>query len=199
MIDFLAYLHVADAVSKKTKLRGMNAIKSVSVTVDARSFAPWSTQYVHVEDQKCYRIIRPLSLTFGHLRVRDLSGDTVFSVSKEKPFVPTYVMNRVNKSSILIRKAAPGYWVCEDSRRTWEVHRYSSIKCILSTEGRQMAIMSLSAGLPFVDEGKVYLRVHDSRHLDLAVAVALLVDGFSLNLNPILLNNNKIVTTAQSV
>ena len=62
-----------------------------------------------------------------------------------------------------------------------------------------MAIMSLCAGLPFLDEGKVYLRVHDSRHLDLALAVSLVVDGFSLNLNPILLNNNKVITTAQSV
>lgn len=63
-----------------------------------------------------------------------------------------------------------------------------------------MAIMSLSAGIPFVSDGKIYLRVHDSRHLDISVAVALLIDGFGVNLNPVLLNNNKvIVTSAQSV
>lgn len=176
----------------------MQSIKSVGVTI-AKSLIPWSSQYVWVEEQAYYTIHRPLSLTLGRLRVKDLQNQTVFSLTKERPFVPTYVMDRTGQSPITIRKASPGYWVCEDDDCTWEVHRYSSIKCILSTQGRQMAIMSLSSGLPFMDEGKIYLRVHDSRHLDLAVAVALLVDGFSLNLNPILLNNNKVVTTAQSV
>ena len=177
----------------------MHPIKSVSVTIDAKSLIPWSSQYVRVEEQAYYKVHRPLSLTFGRLVVKDLEHKVVFSLTKEQPFVPTYVMDRAEKSPIVIRKTNPGYWVCDDEECTWEVHRYSSIKCILSTEGRQMAIMSLSASLPFMDEGKIYLRVHDSRHLDLAVAVALLVDGFSLNLNPILLNNNKVVTTAQSV
>ena len=177
----------------------MHPIKSISVTVDAKSLIPWSSQYVWVEEQACYRVHRPLSLTLGRLVVKDLDNKTVFSLTKEQPFVPTYIMNRVDKPPVVIRKTNPGYWVCEDDNCTWEVHRYSSIKCILSTQGRQMAIMSLTTGLPFVDEGKIYLRVHDSRHLDLAVAVALLVDGFSLNLNPILLNNNKVVTSTQSV
>ena len=177
----------------------MHPIKSIGVTID-KSLIPWSSQYVRVEEQAYYTVRRPLSLTLGRLFVRDLKGQVVFSLTKEQPFVPTYVMNRTDKSPIIIRKANPGYWVCEDEGCTWEVHRYSSIKCILSTEGRQMAIMSLSASLPFMDEGKIFLRVHDSRHLDLALAVALLVDGFSLNLNPILFNNNKVIaTTAQSV
>lgn len=176
----------------------MHPIKSISVTVDTRSFIPWSPQYVQVEDQPCYRVVRPLSLTLGRLVVRDLAAKTIFTIKKEQPFVPVYVMDRSGKPPITIRKAATAYWVCQDGARTWEVHRYSSIKCILSTEGRQMAVMSLNSNLPFMDEGKIYLRVHDSRHLNLAVAVALLVDGFSLNLNSILLNNNK-VTTAQSV
>ena len=177
----------------------MQPIKSSSVTIDAKSLIPWSSQYVRVEEQVYYRVHRPLSLTLGRLVVKDLENNVVFSLIKEQPFVPTYVMDRTGNSPIVIRKANPGYWVCDDGECTWEVHRYSSIKCILSTQGRQMAIMSLSASLPFMDEGKVYLRVHDSRYLDLAVAVALLVDGFSLNLNPILLNNNKVVTTTQSV
>ena len=176
----------------------MYPIKSISVTIDAKSLIPWSSQYVRVEDEVYYRLHRPLSLTLGRLVVKDLEAKTVFLLTKEQPFVPTYIMERTGKSPIIIRKANPGYWVCEDDDCTWEVHRYSSIKCILSTQGRQMAIMSLSANLPFMDEGKIYMRVHDSRHLDLAVAVALLVDGFSLNLNAILLNNNK-VTSAQSV
>ena len=175
----------------------MHPIKSIAVTIDAKSWIPWSSQYVRVEEQACYKVHRPLSLTFSPLVVKDLQGGKVFSIVKEQPFVPTYTMNRPDEPPIIIRKASPGYWVCEDVNGTWEVHRYSSIKCILSTEGRQMAIMSLNANLPFMDEGKIYLRVHDSRHLNLAVAVALLVDGFSLNLNPILMNNNKVVATPQ--
>ncbi len=63
-----------------------------------------------------------------------------------------------------------------------------------------MAIMSLSASLPFVSDGKIYLRVHDSRHLNISVAVALLINGFGINLNPVLLNNNKVIATStQSV
>lgn len=177
----------------------MHSIKSISVTIDARSVVPWSSQYVRVEEEICYQLRRPFSLTLGRLRIKDLEGKTVFSLKKEKAFVPVYFMDRTDKPSITIRKVSPGYWVCNDGDSTWEAHRYSSIKCILSTQGRQMAIMSLNSNLPFVDEGKIYLRVHDSRHLDLAIAVALLVDGFSLNLNPILLNNNKVVTSAQSV
>ena len=177
----------------------MHPIKSISVTIDAKSLIPWSSQYVRVEEQDYYKVHRPLSLALGRLVVKDLKGRPVFSLTKEHPFVSTYVMKRANKPPIVIRKTNPGYWVCEDDDCTWEVHRYSSIKCILSTQGRQMAIMSLSANLPFMDEGKIYLRVHDSRHLNLAVAVALLVDGFSLNLNSILLNNNKVVTSTQSV
>lgn len=177
----------------------MHPIKSISVTIDARSFIPWSTQYVRVEEETYYRLRRPFSLTLGRLSVKDLQGKTVFSLRKEQAFLPVYTMDRVGKSPVTIRKVSPGFWLCQDDDSTWEVHRYSSIKCILSTQGRQMAIMSLNANLPFVDEGKIYLRVHDSRHLNLAVAVALLVDGFSLNLNPILLNNNKVVTSAQSV
>ena len=177
----------------------MHPIKSSSVVIDAKSFLPWSLQQVWVEEKVYYTIRRPLSLTLGRLIVRDVEGNDVFSLTKERPFVPTYLMSRVDHPPVTIRKANPGYWQCNDGDNIWEVHRYSSIKCILSTQGRQMAIMSLSAGLPFVDEGKIYLRVHDDRYLDLAIAVALLVDGFSLNLNPILLNNNKVVTTAQSV
>lgn len=176
----------------------MHTIKSISVTIDSRSFLPWSSQYVRVDEAVCYRIHRPWSMALGSLKIKDLDGQTVFSIKKDQPFVPIYTMYRPHRSAIIIRKASPGYWVCEEGTRTWEVHRYSSIKCILSTEGRQMAIMSLSANLPFMDDGQVYLRVHDHRHLNLAVAVALLMDGFSFHMNPILLNNNK-VTAAQSV
>ena len=176
----------------------MNAIKSISVTVDGRTFVPWATRYVRVEAQKCYQIHCPFSLMLGRLVARNMDAETVFSVKKESLFVSTYVMERPGRETIKIRKVSTGYWICQEGKRTWEVHRYSSIKCILSTEGRQMGIMSLNANLPFTDEGEIFLRVHDRRYLDLSIAVALLVDGFSLNLSPILLNNNK-VTAAQPV
>lgn len=178
----------------------MNPITSQSVAISARSFVPWSSQCIWVENELCYRVHRPISLSLGNLTVKDLHDNLVFSLRKCQPFVPTYLMTGPEMDKITIRKASPSYWVCNSDDCCWEAHRYSSIKCILTTEGRQMAIMSLSANLPFMHDGKVYLRVHDSRHLNVAVAIALLIDGFSLNLNPILLNNNKVVvTSAQSV
>ena len=178
----------------------MSSITGYSVTIGARSFLPWSSQSVWVDDKPCYTVQRPISLTLGRLVVKDLEGNLVFSLKKNQPFIPAYLMSGSETSDVVIRKASPGYWVCSNDNCCWEVHRYSSIKCIVTTEGRQIAIMSLSASLPFMNDGKIYLRVHDGRHLNISVAAALLIDGFGINLNPILLNNNKvIVTTAQSV
>ncbi len=178
----------------------MSSITGYSVTIEARSLLPWSSQRIWVDDEPYYTVQRPVSLTLGRLRVKDLRGCTVFSLKKDQPFIPAYLMSGSQISDITIRKASPGYWVCSSDNCCWEVHRYSSIKCILTTKGRQMAIMSLSAGLPFMSDGKIYLRVHDSRHLNVSVAVALLIDGFGINLNPILLNNNKVIATStQSV
>lgn len=178
----------------------MSSITGYSVTIGARSFFPWSPQHIWVDDKLHYTVQRPVSLTLGRLTVKGLDGSPVFSLKKSQPFIPTYLMSSSETSDIIIRKASPGYWVCSNDDCCWEVHRYSSIKCILTTEGRQMAIMSLSVSLPFMNDGKIYLRVHDSRHLNVSVAAALLIDGFGINLNPILLNNNKvIVTSTQSV
>jgi hypothetical protein len=178
----------------------MSSITGYSVTIGARSFLPWSSQSVWVDDKPRYTVQRPISLTLGRLVVKDLQGNLVFSLRKSQPFIPTYFMSGSETSDVIIRKASPGYWVCSSDNCCWEVHRYSSIKCIVTTEGRQIAIISLSASLPFMNDGKVYLRVHDGQHLNISVAAALLIDGFGINLNPILLNNNKvIVTPAQSV
>lgn len=178
----------------------MSSITGYSVTIGARSIFPWSPQRIWVDDQPHYTVQRPVSLTLGSLTVKDLHKSSVFSLKKSQPFIPTYLMSGSETSDIVIRKVSPGYWVCSSNDCCWEVHRYSSIKCILSTEGRQMAIMSLSASLPFVSDGKIYLRVHDSRHLNISVAVALLINGFGINLNPVLLNNNKVIATStQSV
>ena len=178
----------------------MNSITGHSVTIGARSFLPWSLQRVWVEDQPCFTVHRSVSLALGRLVVKNANHAQVFSIKKSQLFIPTYLMTGPGMAETTIRKVSPGYWVCTNEDCCWEVHRYSSIKCILTTGGRQMAIMSLSAGLPFMSDGKVYLRVHDSQHLNVAVAMALLIDGYSLNLNPILLNNNKvIITSTQSV
>jgi hypothetical protein len=178
----------------------MSSITGYSVTIGARSFFPWSPQRVWVDDRPCYTVQRPVSLTLGKLTLKDLRGNRVFSLKKNRPFVPTYLMNIPNEPDVTIRKVSPGYWVCSNGNCCWEVHRYSTIKCILTTEGRQMAILSMGTGLPFIGDGKIFLRVHDSRHLNIAIAAALLIDGFGMNLNPIFLNNNKVVVTSpQSV
>lgn len=178
----------------------MSSITGYNVTIGTRSFFPWSLQHVWVDDKPYYTVQRPVSLTLGRLKVKDLRRNLIFSLKKSQPFIPTYHMSGSEMPPVVIRKVSPGYWLCSNEDCCWEVRRYSSIKCILTTEGRQMAIMSLSAGLPFMSDGKIYLRVHDSKHLNISVAVALLINGFGINLNPILLNNNKvIVTSAQSV
>ena len=171
---------------------------SLSVTIDSRSWLPWTSQKVQVEDKLCFEVRRPWSLRWGPLTLKSTTGDTVFTLQKERAFVPEYHLLPTEEHPITIRKVSLGYWTCQDNKHTYEVHRYGSIKCILACEGRQLAIMSLSANLPFVDEGKTYLRVHDPEHLNLSIAVALLVDGFGLNLNPVLLNNNK-ATSVQTV
>ena len=171
---------------------------SLSVTIDSRSWLPWTCQKVQVEDKPCFEVRRPWSLRWSPLTMKNMAGNTVFTLQKERAFVSEYQLLPIEKHPITIRKVSLGYWICEEGERTYEVHRYGSIKCILACEGRQLAIMSLCANLPFMDEGKTYLRVHNREHLNLSIAVALLIDGFGLNLNPVLLNNNK-ATSVQTV
>lgn len=72
------------------------------------------------------------------------------------------------------------------------INRLGAVKCVLSEQGKQLAIMSLNTNLPFVEDRNTYLRVNSESYLHLSIAAALIVKGFGINLNPLFLNNNKL-------
>lgn len=79
------------------------------------------------------------------------------------------------------------------------VNRLGGIKCVLSQEGRQLAIMSLGTNLPFVKDRNTYIRVNSDDYLHIAIASALLISGFGININPLLLNNNKMSSSMRPI
>lgn len=113
---------------------------------------------------------------------RDQFGNIIFSLNKQR-FSSSYELKEPDGSVVSLHHLQPGHWICESPDWTMEVYRLSGSKCVLSKNGTQVAIMSIQPGLAWFNDHQIRIRVNEAPYLHLSIAVALLLDHFSLHIN----------------
>lgn len=168
------------------------SFRSINVIIKPRHFFPWVTQKIQVDGQEAFTIKRSYGLFSATTEVCEyVSKQIEIKIKKPLIYRSFFEVNVVDRT-YKIRKLSYWQWECCCEQETIMVNRLGGIKCVLSQEGRQLAIMSLNTNLPFVKDRNTYIRVNSDDYLHLSIAVALLVNGFGLNINPLFLNNSKL-------
>ncbi|MEQ9438871.1 MAG: hypothetical protein RIG62_07465 [Cyclobacteriaceae bacterium] len=139
-------------------------------------------------------IRRPLSLRWNQLVAKDTSRNIIFTLRKRGFFSYTYDLREKDGSTVCIRRIQSGHWICEYPDYAVAVYRLSGSKCVISKNGSQVAIMSIQPGLQLFNGHKIHLRVNEAQYLHLSIAVALLLDDFSLHVDTTMFRQPEVST-----
>lgn len=166
--------------------------RSVDVNIAPRHIFPWVKQCIQVDGKDTFDVTRSLSLFSATTNIHDSgSRDLVTRISRSSLYKAAYEVETADRTYI-IRKVSYYQWECHCKKEVLIINRLGGIKCVLSREGRQMAIMSLNSNLPFVDDKNTYIRVNREKYLHLSIAAALILKGFGFNIDPLFLNSDKL-------
>lgn len=168
------------------------SFRSINVIVKPRHFFPWISQKIQVDGQAMFHAKRSYGFFSSQTKVEKLHAAGVeFQIHQPNIYRAVYELHTADKI-YKIRKVSYWHWECHCGKDVIVINRLGGIKCVLSQEGRQLAIMSLGTNLPFIKDRNTYLRVNGDDYLHIALASALLLSGFGFNINPLLLNNSKL-------
>ncbi len=166
--------------------------RNVDVNIAPRHIFPWVKQHIQVDGKDMFDVTRSLSLSSATTNIRDAgSRDLVTRISRSSLYKAAYEVETADRTYI-IRKVSYYQWECRCKKEVLMINRLGGSKCVLSQEGRQMAIMSLSSNLPFVDDKNTYIRVNSGKYLLLSIASALILKGFGINPDFLFLNSDKL-------
>ncbi len=166
--------------------------RSVNVTIRPRQFLPWMKQLIQVDGDDTFEIKRRFHFFSLTTCIQDLkSREQVIKIRQPRAHKTVFEVTTPS-STFTIRKVSYWQWECRCKDDIIMINRLGAVKCVLSEQGKQLAIMSLNTNLPFVEDRNTYLRVNSESYLHLSIAAALIVKGFGINLNPLFLNNNKL-------
>lgn len=166
--------------------------RSVNVTIAPRHILPWVKQPIQVDGIDTFDVTRSLSLLSATTNVHDSkSRDLVIRISRSSLYKAEYEVE-TPECTYSISKVSYWQWECRRKKEVLMINRLGGAKCVLSREGRQMAILSLKSNLPFIDDRNTYIRVNSEKYLHLTIAAALILSGYGINMNPLFLNNNKL-------
>jgi len=166
--------------------------RSVNVLIRPRPLFPWSKQIIQVDGQNMFNIKRTYSLFSISTQVSKISDNELFVNIKQPRAHQTTFEVQIPQRTYSVRKVSYWHWECRCQQEVIMINRLSGIKCVLSQEGRQLAIMSLNTSLPFVEDRNTYIRVNSETYLPLSIAAALIVKGYGINFNTFLLNDPKL-------
>lgn len=168
------------------------SFRSINVIIRPRHFFPWVPQKIQVDGQTAFYVKRNYGFFSISTRVERIHPKGL-ELKIHQPFIHRSVYEVSTADKLYkIRKISYWQWECRCNEEVMMVNRLGGIKCVLSQEGRQLAIMSLGTNLPFVNDRNTYIRVNSDEYLHVALAASLLISGFGFNINPLLLNNNKL-------
>lgn len=168
------------------------SFRSINVIIKPRHFFPWITQKIQVDGQEAFTVKRHYGLFSLSTTVCSQSTKQI-EIKITQPLLYRSVFEvAMDDRTYKIRKISYWQWECRCDEEVILINRLGGIKCVLSQDGRQLAIMSLNTNLPFVQDKNTYIRVNSDEYLHLSIAAGLLVSGFGLNINPLFLNNSKL-------
>ncbi|MDF9801177.1 hypothetical protein OKW21_006440 [Catalinimonas alkaloidigena] len=175
------------------------SFRSINVIIEPRHFFPWIAQKIQVDGQATFYVKRTYRLLSATTKVKRINPRGL-EIKIHKPFIHSSGFEIITAGkNYRIRKISYWQWECRCEEEVIMVNRLGGIKCVLSQEGRQLAIMSLGTNLPFVKDRNTYIRVNSDDYLHIAIASALLISGFGININPLLLNNNKMSSSMRPI
>ncbi|MFP4092105.1 MAG: hypothetical protein ACLFUB_09760 [Cyclobacteriaceae bacterium] len=165
---------------------------SINVTIEPRSFFPWQSQKIQVEGKDMFFVERSYRLLSGKTYVKEYSTvKKVISIYQPRLQSTRFLLD-ISDKQYHIRRISYWQWECRCGNEYIMLNRLGGLKCILTHNGRQLAIMSLGSQLPFVADPNTYLRVNGEDKLHLAIATALIVKSISIHFNPMLLDNSQL-------
>lgn len=165
-----------------------------NVLVSGKSLWPWAKRQVWIEDNMHQSIARPVGFHWHRRVAKDLSGQVVFTLKKQSFFSSSYQLIEANRPVVNIRPVQFGYWICESATDKLEVYHLGGSKSIISQNGSQIAIMSIQPRFSLIYDHRVQLRVNKPEYLNFSIAMALLLDDFSLHLSTNILPKAKVST-----
>lgn len=165
---------------------------SINVTIEPRSFFPWQRQKIQVEGEDTFFVERSYRLLSGKTCVKECStGKEVISIHQPRLQSTRFLLDTSDRQ-YHVRRISYWQWECRCGNEYTMLNRLGGLKCILTHNGRQLAIMSLGSQLPFVADPNTYLRVNGKDNLHLAIATALIVKSISVHFNPMLLDDQQL-------
>jgi len=175
------------------------SVRSINVVIKPRHFFPWVKQKIQVDGQDTFNVKRSYSPLYSYTQIEQ--ADIHSSVVKiERSLLKCSVCQvSTPERTYKVRKISYWQWECRCDNETIMVNRLGGIKCVLSKEGRQQAIMSLGSNMPFVKDKNTYIRVNCDEYLHIAMAVALVINGFGINASPLMLNNSNELSPMRAV
>lgn len=165
-----------------------------NVIISGKTPWPWATRQVRVEDDMYLSVARPFGLYWSRRIAKSSSGQVIFLLKKRSPFSPDYVFDELGQPTVSVRFLQAGHWICESADDSLEVYRLGGSKSIVSRNGCQIAIMSLQPGISLFNDHPIRLRVNEEQYLHLSIAMALLLDDFSLRLNTSIFLQSEVST-----
>jgi len=163
--------------------------RSVNVIIKPRHIFPWRKQKIQVEGLHMLYARRCLRLFSSAIELRDQqSGDLMVRISQPKLYKAEYMVENAH-TTYTIRKVSYWHWECYSPNEQLAINRLSGIKCILSEQGRQIAIMSLNSNIPFLEDRNTYIRVNNEKYMYLSIAAALILKGTGIHFNSLLQQN----------
>jgi hypothetical protein len=159
---------------------------SINVKIATRSFFPWEKQKIQVEGEDMFAVKRSYRLFSGITRICVIeSGDTAVRITQPRLPKSDFEVEMADKH-YRVRRISYWQWECRSEHECIMLHRMGGMKCILTQNGRQLAIMTLGSDMPFVEDNYTYLRVNSDENLHLAMATALIVKSIGVHIKPLL-------------
>jgi len=166
--------------------------RNINVIIEPPHFFSWKKQSIQVDGSPMFEVRRSLRFFSIVNEVHDSHArKMVFRVIRPKLHKSEYKVETANVVYTL-RRISYWQWECCSENDKLYINRLGGTKCVLSKQGRQMAIMSLNTNLPFVEDRNTYIRVNNEKYLYLSVAAALILKGSGINLNSLLPEQHKL-------
>lgn len=166
--------------------------RSVNVIIEPLHFFSWRKQSIQVDGNSMLELRRSFRLFSLVNKVVDTrTRQEVLRVYRPKLHKYEYKLETANQVYTL-RRVSYWQWECCSKKDKLYVNRLGGTKCVLSHQGRQMAIMSLNSSMPFVQDRNTYIRVNNEKYIYLSIAAALILKGSGLNLNSLLPDQQKL-------
>lgn len=166
--------------------------RSFNVIIEPQHFFPWKKQKIQVDGADMLDVKRSFWFFSKATEVVDChSRELVLRITQPKIHRAEYQVETA-KRTYIVRKLSYWHWECQAPKDKLIINRLGGIKCVLSQQERQIAIMSLNANIPFLEDRNTYLRVNNEKYMYLSIAAALILKGSGIHFNSLLPNQGKL-------